>query len=167
MRKLIEKESSRRRNHEYLKQKLSEIHKGKLVGEKNPMYGKHHSEERKQYYREIFSGEGNPRYGVKASLETCAKISKALKGKMIGDKNPFYGRKHSEETKQKLRERFSGANSEHAKKIMCVETGKVYDAIVLAAQEFGMDASGLAKTCKGKQKTWGGYHWKYVDEVMS
>jgi len=54
-----------------------------MTGEKNPFYGKHHSEETKDKIR-----ENRP--------DVC------------GEKNPFYGKCHSEETKQKIREKLKG-----------------------------------------------------------
>lgn len=53
-----------------------EIMKGKLSGDKNPMYGVH------RY------GEDSPHYGHKHSEESKRKISEAHKGKYVGDKNP-------------------------------------------------------------------------------
>lgn len=58
---------------EVVRQKMSEIMKGPA----NPMLGRKHTEEELAWYRERFSGEGNPRYGVHLSEETKAKISNA------------------------------------------------------------------------------------------
>lgn len=49
--------------------------------EKNPFYGKHHSEEYIQ------------------------KMSEAHKGKYLGKDNPFYGKTHSEEVKKRIGEK--------------------------------------------------------------
>jgi hypothetical protein len=66
------------------------------IGEKNPMFGKKHSEESIRKMSEVHKG-------IKLSEETKKKISEAMKGK----KNPFYGKKHTKETLEKL----SGENN--------------------------------------------------------
>lgn len=50
-----------------------------------------------------------------------------------------------------------------AKKVMCVETGKVYNCMKVAAEETGLFATAITQVCKGKRKTHGGFHWKYVE----
>lgn len=50
------------------------------------------------------TGERNPFYGKKHSDKTKTQISNTKTGTQSGEKNPFYGKKHSEETKQKIRE---------------------------------------------------------------
>jgi len=62
-----------------------------IFGEKNHMFGKHHSDERKQKMREFMSGKNNPVYG-KGYLFT-------------GEKNHFYGKKHSPETIEKIKQK--------------------------------------------------------------
>lgn len=43
---------------------------------------------------------------------------------------------------------------------------KKWDNIITASDELKIDRSGIANCCKGKQKTSGGYIWKYVcDEI--
>ena len=78
-----------------------------IMGEKNPFYGKKHSDR----VREILSekakqrtGEKNSFYGKTHSDETKEKIRSALKGRFDGENNPNYGRKHSDETKKLLSE---------------------------------------------------------------
>ena len=48
-------------------------------------------------------GDGNPRFGVKASYETRNKIRDALTGKYRGENSPNYGKHLSDETKDKIR----------------------------------------------------------------
>lgn len=50
-----------------------------------------------------------------------------------------------------------------ARKIVCEETGRVYDAIVDAARELGLHDSHICACCRGKRQTCGGYHWHYYD----
>ena len=50
----------------------------------------------------------------------------------------------------------------HCKKILCVETGEVFDAIVDAANKYCINAGNIGRVCEGKRKTCGGYHWRYL-----
>lgn len=74
------------------------------IGENNPMYGKHHTQEVKERIRQSMLGENNPMYGIGSmkgkqhSKETKRKQSESKKG----DKNPMYGKHLTEETKKKL-----------------------------------------------------------------
>lgn len=43
----------------------------------------------------------------------------------------------------------------------CIELGIIYNSINDAMSETG--ANHISECCKGKQKTSGGYHWRYVD----
>lgn len=81
---------------EETRRKSSETMKGKMAGEKHPMYGHHHKEETRTKISEKlkgkFVGENNPMYG---------------KGYLLkGEKNGMYGthRKFSEEIRQKMSE---------------------------------------------------------------
>lgn len=46
------------------------------------------------------------------------------------------------------------------KKIICVETGKIYNSIKEASIDINIDNSSIGKAVKGIQETAGGYHWK-------
>ena len=48
------------------------------------------------------------------------------------------------------------------KAVICVETGKVYEAIKDAARELGISDSHISQACNGKRNTCGGYHWQYI-----
>ena len=50
------------------------------------------------------------------------------------------------------------------KPILCVETGEVYHSLQYAEEMTGINQSNICKCCKGKVKTAGGYHWRYVDK---
>ena len=49
------------------------------------------------------------------------------------------------------------------KGVVCVETGEVFSSIRQASKSSNVDFSAIAKCCKGKRKSAGGYHWRYVD----
>ena len=79
-----------------------------MKGEKNPMYGKHLSEETKKKIsearKERYIGEKHPMYGKHHSDESKKKMSEADKGRTAWDK----GKKLSEEHKKKLSEAMKG-----------------------------------------------------------
>lgn len=67
------------------------------------------------------------------------------------------GKKASEEAKQKMRNA-----SPKRLSVQCIETKTIYKSINEASRKTGIDASSISKACKGKNKTAGGYHWKYI-----
>lgn len=113
-------------------EKMKFIHKGLQVGEENPFYGKHHSEENIEKMRIVKLGEKNPFYGEHHTKEAKEKISKGNIGKIFsketrlkmseakreyipwnkgkkcpqlsGINNSFYGKQHTLETKRKISE---------------------------------------------------------------
>ena len=76
------------------------------------------------------------------SEETKQKISKA-------------GKSLSKEIKQKR-------NDSHKKKVLCIETGEIFNSVNEAADFAGVFHSSVSRVLKGKTKTTGGYHWAYA-----
>jgi hypothetical protein len=54
----------------------------------------------------------------------------------------------------------------HCKKVYCVELDIVFESAKSAAIQLNLSDSNIAKCCKGKYKTTGGYHWKYADHLV-
>lgn len=50
-----------------------------------------------------------------------------------------------------------------AKKFRCVETGKIYDSLVVAGIDSGTAANGISYALKGVYEKAGGFHWKFID----
>ena len=128
----------------------------KVSGKNNPFYGKKHSAETIEYLRKINTGK-------KQSEETRQKRA----NKELGKLNHFYGKTHSSESRKKIsetRKNYTGNKHPRCKKVICVETGKVYSYIRLAQIETGINESHICNCCKGKLKTAGGFHWKYFEE---
>ena len=48
--------------------------------------------------------------------------------------------------------------------VRCVETEKVYKSVTEASKNISINRSCIIRCCNGKQKTAGGYHFKYVKE---
>ena len=49
------------------------------------------------------------------------------------------------------------------RKVVCVESGKEYESIKEAADKNGLQKTLIWKCCNRKQKTTGGYHWRYAE----
>ena len=121
------------------------------------------SEEARKKIGEALIGEKNHNYGKRPSEETRRKISESLKGRIITDEirlkisKSLRGRHKSDETRKKIGE----ANS---KRVVCIETGVIFNSIKEAAANMGRRRSDISRCCRGILKTSGGYHWKYVEE---
>jgi len=50
-----------------------------------------------------------------------------------------------------------------SKKVLCVETGVIYPSANEVFRQLGLYTSSISLCCNGKQKTCGGYHWRYVE----
>ena len=50
-----------------------------------------------------------------------------------------------------------------SKPVYCEELDRVFDGARQAARELGINNGNIVKCCKGKQKTTGGYHWRYAE----
>ena len=50
------------------------------------------------------------------------------------------------------------------KPVKNTDTGKVYQSVKDAAKSVGLSSGSIVNACKGKTKTAGGYHWKYIDQ---
>lgn len=106
-------------------------------------------------------GDNNPRYGKKLSEETRKKISASLTGRKPTEEAR---RRQSEAQKglMKGRKRPEGAGRP-AKKILCVETGEVFESIADAAKAKEIRGkTAISRCAKGISKTAGRFHWEYV-----
>lgn len=124
--------------------KMSESQRARsMSGERNPNFGNHK-----------LRGENNPNYGKRHSEEMRRRISINRKGKGTGPK--------SEETKRKMRENHAGGSD--SKKVLCVETGEIFESINTAAKEKGVPKGRVSGCCNGKPhyNTAGGCHWRFV-----
>ena len=143
------------------------------IGEANKiaLKGSHWSEEHRKLISEKFSGEGNPFYGKKHTEESKQKISENRKGKCAGENHPMYGKKHTEEELEKMSQNRRGKGG---KKIICINTGEIFDCMMDAARWCGLKTSAsIGQACNqtGKQKTAGKHpktgeklYWKYCNE---
>ena len=126
--------------------------------------GYKYSDEQKQHMRDAHSGDKNGMYGkhhTKTSIEknrikhlkenlspdTISKMSAAKKGK-----------KRNRSSVEKQIETMS-------KKVVCIEKMIVYKSAKNANALTGIDSSCISKVCRGQRKTAGGFHWVYFDDL--
>ena len=160
-----------------------------MTGEKNPNYGKHPTEETRKKLSQASKGENNPMYGRTGEKhpmygkrgkdapnygkhhteETRKKMSKAQKGKnnpmygRTGEKSHLYGRTLSEEHRNKI------AIAKGGKPFVAIKDGKVkiFTSQTECSRVLGLYSQSINACLKGKQKTTGGYSFKYVEELES
>lgn len=117
---------------------------------------------------ELTRGENNPMYGRKLTEEHKRKLKEGLaKVKFVGKSgadNPMYGKHLSEEIKKRLSEQRMGEKNVRARKVLCVETQKIYGSLREAYRHTGIKHGSISSACLGKSKTAGGFHWEYVKE---
>lgn len=96
-----------------------------------------------------YAGEGNPMYGVHR----------------YGDLNPMYGKIHSDDAKKKISESNRGKNNPRSKRVICIETGIVYDSGGEAERMTGIKSQTILACCNHDlhRKTAGGFHWEFYN----
>ncbi len=137
---------------------LSAEHKAK-IGAKNK--GKKLSEETKEKLRQTALGRPSPMKGRNHTKETRQKQSEARMGMEPWNK----GIPRREETKRKASAALMGRLAVNKRKVICVETGHVFDSIRVAALWGNTGEGNLCACCHGRLGSSGGYHWKFLEEI--
>ena len=135
-----------------------------LSGEKHPMYGKHHTEEYKQYMREINIGKKMSEIDKKKLSDR--KISKYKNGIITP---PMENKHHTDDSKQKISNNKIGKNlgkdSVRSKNIYQYSLdGKYlnhYYGAMEAERLTGINHSLITACCRGERKRGGKYMWNY------
>lgn len=71
-------------------------------------------------------------------------------------------RKSMSEIQKREKGYWYGKPSPRRKRVLCVETGKIYCSVSIATKETSIN--NISACCTGRIKTAGGYRWKYIDE---
>ena len=132
------------------------------IGEKNGMYGKHHSEEMKEKISKLNKGR-------KHSDEEKKKMSESRKGKKLSEEHK---RKLSENNawkgkhlRKEVRESIGKANSISIDQYDLDNTFiKTWNSIKEIADYFNVSSTSICNCCKGKSKTSCGFIWRYHKE---
>lgn len=120
-------------------------------------------------------------YNLTSGGETNKNISEDVKRKISeahrGEKNPMFGKRISEEHRRKISEankgiewskerrlKITGSKHPKARKVLCVETGEIFECINSASASKNLNYRNISNVCIGRRKTCGGFHWRYVDE---
>lgn len=112
------------------------------------------SEQRKQQYSETCKKELQRRYALTNWKENLSKAQrkrweKIKNGEMSSPCHPTGGEVHN------------------AKKVKCIETGKIYACCADAVEELGYDrskSSRISRVANGLRHTFCGFHWEFIDE---
>jgi len=94
------------------------------------------------------------------SEETRRHMSEAQKGKVLSS---THRENLSKALKGRCKGMYTGGARYNAKKVICIETGIIYEAISVASRETHTDRVSIIRCVNGSGKTAGGFHWKYVD----
>ncbi len=100
-----------------------------------------HSEESKQKMREHLMGRKPSRLGATISEETRKRMKKAAK--------------------ERSAKRKCFMAETNKKKVICEDTGVVFDSITQAAKMASVSFTAVSNVCRGLRPTAGGYKWKY------
>lgn len=65
---------------------------------------------------------------------------------------------------EEYRKNFLKGNNGNASKIICVELNKIFNSIIEAAEWANTSRQNISGVCQGRQKTAGGFHWKYYNK---
>ncbi len=107
------------------REKVRKGHVGLQVGEKNPFYGKHHTEESNEKNRQSHLGKPAWNKGVPMKEEQKKKLSKVRTGYKYKNPSPLKGKKRSLEDCRRISEGHIGiaCSEEKRKKISISNTG--------------------------------------------
>ena len=125
---------------------------------KNPMYGKHHTEEAKQIIREhgrLRCGEKNAQYGKKYSAERRKQMSDIMH-KIMAEEPEKYARIREANREVMLGSKYA------AKKVRRIEDGTVWESCSDACKDLGMNPSKLSEHLHGKADSCKGFHFEFV-----
>ena len=131
------------------------------TSDKNPFFGKHHTESLKQQMSKtkqgMFTGNKNPNYGKTTSDEVKQKISNGIKKAIASD-----------EMKTKLSANNTKEKNPMARKINQYDKNEIFICtwfcIASAADALMICAQNISRCAKGIRPTAGGFVWYYADD---
>lgn len=126
---------------------------------KNPMYGRHHTDEAKRKIGEksrLRCGPLNPNYRRVKSQEEVQRMSAITKRLIASDPDKWAAHY------RRLGDIALG-NKYRAKRVRRIEDGKEWESAADAANEIGVCKASICDQLKGRSHTCHGYHFEYVE----
>lgn len=68
------------------------------------------------------------------------------------------------EFKKKRAKLMKGKNNINAKKVICINTGEVFDTCTEAGKHYSINSKGIGRVCSGERKTIGGLQFAFYEE---
>lgn len=113
------------------------------------------------YIKKYSSNKRETGYNIEGggvlNKEVAEETKQGISERMTGNQH-MIGKRLSDEWKEHLSEA-----QPHKKKIVCLETGVVYNSFADASRKTGLQRTKIVSACTGKRKSTGGYHFKYVE----
>lgn len=66
---------------------------------------------------------------------------------------------------EKLKNTRTLSKNGKARKVINIDTGKVFNTILEASWYYKINASGISQCCRGKSSNCGGFKWKYYENI--
>lgn len=104
------------------------------------------------YYRSKGANLTNLTDGGERGRKFSSEVIQHMCATRKGSNNPFFGKQHSDSAKIKMRS-----------PVVCLDDGKIFPGLNLAAGHYGVAASSLSLVCNGKRKRVGGLRFSFVE----
>ena len=73
-------------------------------------------------------------------------------------------KEYSKSTREKLKINGTGSNNPNSKKVICLETNKIYESMNQAGEDCGIDYTNIYRCCTLQRYTTVGLHWMYLED---
>lgn len=120
---------------------------------------------------------GDATRGYNHTKYSKTKMSESKKKlKLSGERNPFYGKKHTKETRERLKKAWTEERKAKllkrmketkfnvsTKKVICLETGKIYESVSEVAEELKIAATNVSRACRSETRKCRGLTFRYFE----